>query len=43
MQDLKHARAVLELYRTGASMVQIARLLNLTIEQVANIIAQYSK
>jgi uncharacterized protein (DUF433 family) len=34
---------VLELYKTGLSILQIARHLNLTIEEVSNIISVYSK
>lgn len=34
---------VLELYKSGLSMLQIAKHLNLTIEEVSNVISVYSK
>jgi len=36
-------KLVLELYKNGLSMVQIAKHLNLTIEEVSNVISVYSK
>lgn len=36
-------RLVLELYNEGKSILQIAKHLNLTIEEVSNIISVYSK
>lgn len=36
-------RLVLELHNEGKSMLQIAKHLNLTIEEVSNIISVYSR
>ena len=38
-----HIVAVLDLYKQGCSIVEIAKTLNLHIGEVANIISTYSK
>jgi AraC-like DNA-binding protein len=42
MTEYRHAKAVLQLHNAGMSMLAIAKLLNLSIDQVANVIAHYS-
>jgi hypothetical protein len=42
MTEYRHAKAVLQLHNAGMSMLTIAKLLNLSIDQVANVIAHYS-
>ena len=42
MTEYRHAKAVLQVHNAGMSMLTIAKLLNLSIDQVANVIAHYS-
>jgi AraC-like DNA-binding protein len=42
MTEYRHAKAVLQLHNAGMSMISIAKLLNLSIDQVSSIIAHYA-